>query len=112
MAGLLWAGLEMLREWFCTGFPWLTMASARITSYNVCYTKLLRGEASLWATDPWTLHVDGDTLIGRGVEDNQQAIVSSLLVAEALKKFSVTPALSLGLLFAADEETGSKYGLD
>ena len=46
------------------------------------------------------------------VEDNQQAIVSSLLVAEALKKHSVTPALSLGLLFAADEETGSKYGLD
>lgn len=27
-AGVLWAGLEMLREWFCTGFPWLTMASA------------------------------------------------------------------------------------
>lgn len=27
-AGALWAGLEMLREWLFTGFPWLTMASA------------------------------------------------------------------------------------
>ncbi len=70
------------------------------------------GDASLWATDPWTLHVDGDALVGRGVEDNQQAIVSSLLVAEALKAHDATPALSLGLLFAADEETGSKFGLD
>lgn len=70
------------------------------------------GEASLWATDPWTLHVDGDTLVGRGVEDNQQAIVSSLLAAEALLTHKVTPNFSLGLLFAADEETGSKYGLD
>ena len=70
------------------------------------------GDISLWTTDPWTLHVDGDTLVGRGVEDNQQAIVSSLLAVEALKAHGVTPALSLGLLFVADEETGSKYGLD
>ncbi|EPR42348.1 peptidase M20 [Desulfovibrio sp. X2] len=70
------------------------------------------GELSLWSTDPWTLSVDGDVLVGRGVEDNNQAIVSSLLVAEALVARKVTPELSLGMIFVADEETGSKHGLD
>ena len=70
------------------------------------------GEAQAWKTDPWTLQVDGDRLIGRGVEDNQQAIVSMLLVASALRATSVTPDLGLGLLFVSDEECGSCYGME
>lgn len=70
------------------------------------------GEAQAWKTDPWTLQVDGDRLIGRGVEDNQQAIVSMLLVAEALRATGVTPDLGLGLLFVSDEECGSRYGME
>lgn len=70
------------------------------------------GDLSLWRTDPYTLHVDGDRIHGRGVEDNQQATVSSLLVAKALTDAGLTPPVNYGLLFVADEETGSKYGLD
>ncbi len=70
------------------------------------------GDLSLWTTDPWRLHVDDDILIGRGVEDNNQAVVSSLLAAKALRELNVTPNLSYGMLFVADEETGSKHGLD
>ena len=33
------------------------------------------GDLNLWSGDPFTLRVDGDTLIGRGVEDNHQGIV-------------------------------------
>ena len=70
------------------------------------------GEAQAWKTDPWTLQVDGDRLIGRGVEDNQQAIVSMLLVAKALRATGVTPDLGLGMLFVSDEECGSRYGME
>lgn len=70
------------------------------------------GDAALWKTDPYTLERDGDILIGRGVEDNQQGIVSSILVARALLDGAVVPEINYGMLFVADEETGSTYGLD
>lgn len=69
------------------------------------------GDRALWHADPWTLQVDGDIITGRGVEDNQQAIASGLLVAEALLANKITPEHSLGLLFVADEETGNKLGI-
>jgi succinyl-diaminopimelate desuccinylase len=70
------------------------------------------GEPSLWKSDPYTLRVEDGKLIGRGVEDNQQAIVSSLLVARALMDASVRPPVDLALLVCADEETGSVYGAE
>ena len=69
------------------------------------------GDLELWKTNPYQVVVDGDTLIGRGVEDNQHGLTSSLLVAHALQKLSVTPDLNLGLLFVADEETGNNLGI-
>jgi succinyl-diaminopimelate desuccinylase len=70
------------------------------------------GDLTLWNSDPYTVVRDGDTLIGRGVEDNQQGIVSSLLTAHALLEHNVTPEINFGMLFVADEETHSTYGLD
>ncbi|MDR2133750.1 MAG: M20 family metallo-hydrolase, partial [Treponema sp.] len=74
------------------------------------------GEASLWNTDPWTVtRVDdgplGPRLVGRGVEDNQQGLTSSVLAALALADQGVRPARTVKLLFAADEENGSAYGI-
>jgi succinyl-diaminopimelate desuccinylase len=69
------------------------------------------GDEALWRHPPCDLRVDGDYVYGRGVEDNQQAIVTGLLAAEALIDHGVTPDLSLGLLFVADEETGMSRGL-
>ena len=70
------------------------------------------GDLALWHSDPYTLQVDGDILVGRGVEDNHQGIVSSLMVAKALLDLKAVPDISYGVLLVADEETGSKYGLD
>lgn len=70
------------------------------------------GDLSLWESDPFELKVDGDKVIGRGVEDNHQGITSSLMLATALLDQDVTPPVNLGLLFVADEETGSEYGLE
>ncbi|MDD5658227.1 MAG: M20 family metallo-hydrolase [Elusimicrobia bacterium] len=68
------------------------------------------GERKLWKTDPYVLHVENGKLYGRGVEDNQQALVASLLVARAMMECDYRPPVDLALLFAADEETGSDYG--
>ena len=71
------------------------------------------GDEKLWETPPFTLtQKDEDTLVGRGVEDNQQGIVSSIIMAHALEKFSLQTPYNLALLFVADEETGSKKGLE
>ncbi|MDP3427251.1 MAG: M20 family metallo-hydrolase [Humidesulfovibrio sp.] len=70
------------------------------------------GDLALWDSDPYNLKVDGDIIIGRGVEDNHQGIVCSLLVAKALLDQGHTPPMTYGVLLVADEETGSKYGLD
>lgn len=70
------------------------------------------GERTLWTTDPFELRIEDGRLIGRGVEDNQQAVVSSLLVARALMECKVRPPVDLALLFCADEETGSAYGAE
>lgn len=69
------------------------------------------GDAAAWRSDPWQLRREGDALYGRGVEDNQQALVCMLLLAEELHTQGLEPALTLGLVFMADEETGSAYGL-
>jgi len=75
------------------------------------------GEMSLWESDPWTvIRKDdgplGPRLIGRGVEDNQQGLTSSLIAAAAFKETGFNPGLPVKLLFCADEECGSKYGME
>ena len=69
------------------------------------------GERSLWNTDPWKVVVKGGSLVGRGVEDNQQGLVSSVFAALAFMKQGIVPARTIKLLFVADEEVGSKFGI-
>jgi succinyl-diaminopimelate desuccinylase len=70
------------------------------------------GDLSLWRSDPYTVHVDGDKITGRGVEDNQHGIVSSYLPLKVIKDLGWSPTRPVGLVFVADEETGSRYGLE
>lgn len=70
------------------------------------------GDRSLWNTDPYRVEVRADRIYGRGVEDNQHGIVSSILGLQAVLDEGAGPALPVGLVFVADEETGSRYGLD
>jgi succinyl-diaminopimelate desuccinylase len=69
------------------------------------------GELSNWASDPFCLRVEDDRLYGRGTEDNQQGLVSSVIAAKALISSGLKPCRDVKLLFAADEETGSEYGI-
>jgi len=74
------------------------------------------GEEKLWDSDPWTVirkdDSPGPRVIGRGVEDNQQGLVSSVLAALAFVSQGLTPLRTIKLLFAADEEVGSAFGIE
>ena len=73
------------------------------------------GNRDLWHSDPWTVvrsPEDQDIICGRGVEDNQQAMVSMCLLAETLAERGITPEHTLGLIFVSDEETGNEYGIN
>ena len=70
------------------------------------------GDLSKWDTDPFEAVVKGDQIFGRGTEDNNHAIVTGCMTAKAFLDLGIKPNYSLGLVFVADEETGSKYGLE
>lgn len=70
------------------------------------------GDLALWRGDPFTLRREGDFIYGRGVEDNQQGLVSSILAAKACLDLKLVPARNLGLLFLADEEDMSELGAE
>ena len=69
------------------------------------------GDLSLWKYDPYKMRVKGDTIIGRGVEDNQHGIVSSYFAVKGMLDLKQAFPQRVGLVLVADEETGSKYGL-
>lgn len=69
------------------------------------------GDRSLWNTDPFKLERDGDKIFGRGVEDNHQGLVSSVMAGRAFLETETIPDINFGILIVSDEETGSNYGL-
>jgi succinyl-diaminopimelate desuccinylase len=69
------------------------------------------GDRSLWHTDPFKLERKKDKIFGRGVEDNHQGMVSSIIAGRAFLETETVPDVNLGILIVSDEETGSKYGL-
>jgi len=69
------------------------------------------GDAEKWETDPFEAVVKGDKIFGRGTEDDQQGFVSSFLAVKALEEEGIEPEHNIGLVVVADEESGSKFGI-
>ncbi len=69
------------------------------------------GEESLWDTSPYEVVQKDGRLIGRGVEDNQQSMVASIYSAASILESGQKPAVTVRLLFVADEEVGSEKGI-
>lgn len=69
------------------------------------------GDRTQWKDDPFKLRVEGDKLVGRGTEDNNQGIISSILAIKAVRAVLGSFPLNIGLLFLSDEETGSEFGI-
>lgn len=70
------------------------------------------GEEKLWDTPPFSLVQKDGKLFGRGVEDDQQGCVCSIMAALAFCDLKIVPEYTIKLLFVADEEVGSKYGIE
>jgi succinyl-diaminopimelate desuccinylase len=69
------------------------------------------GDLAKWSSDPYKVKVEDGKIFGRGVEDNQHGIVTPLFAAKALRELGATPPYDIGLILVADEETGSKHGI-
>lgn len=69
------------------------------------------GELSLWERDPFQPFIRDGYLIGRGVEDNGQALAASIFAVRAVRE-TLGFGLNVGLALVSDEESGSRYGLE
>lgn len=69
------------------------------------------GDLSLWNTNPFECVEKDGKLYGRGVEDNQQGLVSAIFAGLYFMQNDIKPENTVKLLFVADEENGSDYGI-
>jgi len=70
------------------------------------------GEESRWIiTKPFEPLLEDDCVYGRGSEDNGQSLIASVFAVKALKCLGVKPKRTVALAFVADEEQGSKMGI-
>ncbi len=70
------------------------------------------GDINLWNHDPFDPFVEGDKIYGRGSEDNGGSMIASIYAAKAVLKTGVKPKYNIGLALVADEEAGSKWGIE
>ncbi|EQD34159.1 diaminopimelate aminotransferase, partial [mine drainage metagenome] len=70
------------------------------------------GDMGLWAHNPFELHVEGDKLYGRGINDDGQDVLSGIYALKALKESGAVLRYNYGLALVADEELGSRYGIE
>ncbi|HUU41979.1 MAG TPA: M20/M25/M40 family metallo-hydrolase, partial [Desulfatiglandales bacterium] len=82
------------------------------TTWVLSHTDIVPpGDFSLWTGDPYKMRIEGDKIIGRGVEDNQHGITSSYFALKGILDLKKSFPGNIGLVLVADEETGSNYGL-
>lgn len=87
-------------------------ATATRATWVMAHTDVVPpGNLSDWSSEPFELRIEGDRLYGRGVEDNNQGIVAALIAGRALLETGAKLPRDLALLFVADEECGSEYGI-
>lgn len=70
------------------------------------------GEMSLWQGNPFKAWIEHGKIYGRGVEDNQQDMAASLFAVKAFRMEEIMPHYDVGIALVADEETGSKKGIE
>jgi succinyl-diaminopimelate desuccinylase len=70
------------------------------------------GDLAQWDGDPFKAWVEGGKIFGRGVEDNQQDLVASLFAVKAFEAEKIRPSFNIGIALVADEETGSRKGIE
>lgn len=70
------------------------------------------GDRKLWKHDPFDPVIEGDKIYGRGSEDNGGSMIASIFAGKALLDEGIKPKYTFGLALVADEEYGSKWGIE
>ncbi len=69
------------------------------------------GDLELWDTDPLKPVVKDGRIYGLGCEDNSQSVITTMYACELLFSEGIRIDRNLRFYYAADEETGSEYGM-
>lgn len=70
------------------------------------------GEETLWTiTKPFEPTIKDGKAYGRGAEDNMQSMIASIFAVKALAKLGIRPKRTVALALVADEEQGSRHGI-
>ncbi|MGC9190290.1 MAG: M20 family metallo-hydrolase [Candidatus Micrarchaeia archaeon] len=69
------------------------------------------GDLSLWKHNPFEAYVEDGKIFGRGTSDNGQEVIASIYALKAVKESGIQKGYNFGLAMVADEELGSKYGV-
>ncbi|MDE1865084.1 MAG: M20 family metallo-hydrolase [Candidatus Micrarchaeota archaeon] len=69
------------------------------------------GDLTLWKTNPFKAVVKDGTVYGRGSLDNGQDLVAAMYALRVAKEMGISGEYNFGLALVADEELGSKYGI-
>ncbi len=70
------------------------------------------GDLKQWETPPFEVVEKEGKLYGRGVEDNQQGLVSALFAMRAFEEEGQKPPTDIFLMLVSDEETGNALGIE
>jgi succinyl-diaminopimelate desuccinylase len=82
------------------------------TLWFISHTDVVpEGDLTLWETDPWKPVIIDDKVVGRGVEDNGTPLVASLYAVRALEEVGIRTGCHIGCALLADEESGSRWGI-
>lgn len=69
------------------------------------------GDLAMWDTDPMHPVVKDGRIYGLGCEDNSQSVITTMYTCALLFENDVQIDRNLRFYYAADEETGSVYGM-
>jgi len=69
------------------------------------------GDMHQWDGDPFDLRVENGRLIGRGVEDNGQALTAALFAMKTMVDLDFRPVYDVSFFMVSDEEESNTHGI-
>ncbi len=79
-------------------------ASGRSLIFNGHIDVVPVGATALWQHPPFSAHIDGDRLYGRGAADMKAGIVAYIMAFQALRELGLEPAAQVHLQSVVEEE--------
>ncbi|MBN1390587.1 MAG: M20 family metallo-hydrolase [Candidatus Thermoplasmatota archaeon] len=69
------------------------------------------GDIEEWDSEPFKVKVNDGRMIGRGVEDNGQALTASIFALRTIKDLDIRPVHDIAIFLVSDEEETNEKGM-